>query len=76
MPDLQHASERQSRELDGDVREHVDGIRDDKDDALVVALRYFGDDGFEDGDIFFHEVEARFPRPLVRARRDDGYGGV
>ena len=46
-----------------DVREHVDGIRDDKDDALVMALRYFGDDGFEDGDIFFHEVEARFPRP-------------
>ena len=72
----EHAVSGHAGELEGHVGQDVHGVRNHQQNALVIALGDLRDDGFEDGDVLVHQVEARLAGRLVRPGRDDGDGRV
>ena len=59
-----------------DAREYVHRIGDDEDIPRESASFQLVQDGKEDGAVAFDEIQPRFARLLVGARRDDRHGRI
>ena len=67
----EHMTVGQARKLFGGIGQHINGIRDDQQDTLEIALGDLGDDRLEDADVLLNQVKAGLTGLLRRTGGDD-----